>query len=411
MTEAVIVPDVIHQAVALVAEGFSIRKAADALDVPTKRISFWQHRHREVWDDLLAETIDKLLLVVRSSVMTDAILEEPDRFLRMATAADKWCQKRNESLFQGTGQTTLLSFFESYYRPTCLVDVSANTMHLIKIVLRRWRLLTGDPPLAAINTEMLVKFRECLMRSRGQKPYERMSPVTVGNFLRYVQMILDKAGPKGARNRDAAGILGEVPWTRPPRPDIDPPRIVSDQRLSDVYLAAVCMTAPNLPGIKPPLWWQTLLVVTHATALRRRSLFAARMGNIDWNARTLLVPGGAIKSRRGMVVYLNDAAMVHLRKMRTNREKLFPWPFSKEWFDKSFHHLQYEAGIPEAEHFGLHEIRKTVATKLWQVSPEAARLLLGHSRDDVTRKHYVNGENIITRGVNAIPQPAAFTRT
>ena len=56
----------------------------------------------------------------------------------------------------------------------------------------------------------------------------------------------------------------------------------------------------------------------------------------------------------------------------------------------------------------MHAIRKTVATMLYEVSPGAAQFALGHTTDDVTRKHYVDGGGLVARALDQLPQPEAF---
>lgn len=68
------------------------------------------------------------------------------------------------------------------------------------------------------------------------------------------------------------------------------------------------------------------------------------------------------------------------------------------------------AGIPKAQHFGLHDIRKTVGTNLWASSPQAAQFVLGHSNVAVTAKHYVDQTSIVAAAVDRLKQPEAFIR-
>jgi integrase len=219
---------------------------------------------------------------------------------------------------------------------------------------------------------------------------------------------LDKAGPPSYRNRDAAGIIPQPPWIRKPRAQEKPVRIVTPQELSDVYLSAIAMNTPRIPGFKPAAWWRALLVVAYNTSLRRRTLFEARMEQMDWVQHCLVIPAKQMKSRRPHVTHLNATAVAHLLKIRTDRELLFPWPHCKRHFDTCFHKLQTAAAIPEHEHFGLHDLRKTHATLLWESSPAAARLSLGHTNDDITRRHYVAPDGIVARALDSLQQPQAF---
>ena len=101
--------------------------------------------------------------------------------------------------------------------------------------------------------------------------------------------------------------------------------------------------------------------------------------------------------------------MGHLQKTRTDREYILPLTVKDlHTFHKWFHKLQYLAGIPKGEHFGLHGIRRTVATRLWENNPEAAQLALGHVAAAITRRHYIQSADIVSRALDLLPQPEAF---
>ena len=246
---------------------------------------------------------------------------------------------------------------------------------------------------------------------RGNKPHMRASPNSVRAHLRVVQLLLDKLGPPGRRNRDGLGILDIVPWALPPRQVQRIPRTVKLAYLSDCYLAAVGMDRPKFPGVRPPAFWRALLTVAWNTGLRRGTLFSMRSDEIDWTGCRLMLPAERMKSRRPMVVHLNPAALAALRSIRADRELVFQPPspaWSKSQFYKLFHKLQDLAAIPKKDHFGLHDIRRTAATALWEINPGAAQFALSHTSSDVTRKHYVDGGPLVARALDALPQPQAL---
>ncbi len=134
------------------------------------------------------------------------------------------------------------------------------------------------------------------------------------------------------------------------------------------------------------------------------------MTDIDWQGKQLVIPAKRMKAGRDHIVPLNETAMKHLRKTRTDREYILPLTVGDlHTFHKWFHKLQDLAGIPRPEHFGLHAIRRTMATHLWENNPEAATLALGHVAAAITRRHYVKGADIVARALDALPQPEAFS--
>ena len=129
---------------------------------------------------------------------------------------------------------------------------------------------------------------------------------------------------------------------------------------------------------------------------------------------------GAAQVGRYQTIHLNAVAAEHLVRIRTDRELLFPWPLSLTEFNRHWHKLLTAAGVARQDHFALCSIRPTAGTILWVLNPKAARLCLGHQDAATTIHHYVAGQALIARalddlpevfvarGLDALPQPAAF---
>jgi integrase len=394
------------RAAAMVAEGLYWTDIGQQLGIGIRQLTL---AHPELWRRLLDEAEAKMVVTIRAEAGTDAVLSDPTQWVRSAKLAEHWLAARGEPLFPAdpAGGETLSRFFERYYVP--LSTAQPQAMYQYRNAVRLWTLSTGDPPLVSINPPLLARFKTFLSNLRGVKPHLRFSPRSVLGRLGYIQSILDKAGPPSRHCRDAADILHRVPWVRPPKVPQPIPQIVTDVELGNCYLAAIAMPKPEIRGFKPADWWRALLVTVYNTGLRRRTLLGLRMEYIDWEGRRIVIPPRDIKSGRGHVAYLNDTTLEHLRRIRTNREFVFEWPGSQRQMYLWWHRLQTEAGIPWKEHFGLHDIRRTTATRLWEFSPQAAQLALGHAGQDVTIRHYVQGRGIVQRAVDALPQPKAFT--
>ena len=90
---------------------------------------------------------------------------------------------------------------------------------------------------------------------------------------------------------------------------------------------------------------------------------------------------------------------------RTDRELIFPWPYNWNYFHKIFHRLQNAAGIPRVEHFGLHNIRKAMATILWEIRPRRPNLHWDTQDQATTAKHYVQSAAIVAQALDKLPQP------
>jgi integrase len=109
------------------------------------------------------------------------------------------------------------------------------------------------------------------------------------------------------------------------------------------------------------------------------------------------------------IIPLNDTVITHLQAIRGDREYLFE--FGKRvdrYFYTYLHKLQDQCGIPRAEHFGLHTLRRTCATAMWECNPQAAQFALGHTSMETTASYYVRAQGMLARAVEQMPQPSAF---
>lgn len=389
--------------------GKTNREIAAKMGINPASIDSWRRVYAPVWNAIEEKLVNEVVVWVRQSVGTEEILDDPDLYLSRADRAERWCRAAGVDLFPVPEEPTLLSFYRDFYLPVCLGEASDGHKAYCEIILRRWKLVTADPPLAEITPELLAKFRDSLIRSRGLKPTERMQPRTVAHMLTMIQAFLTKAGPPGPRNRDGASVIEKVPWVRPPRWENPMPRAATEEQINAIYTAAVGMETPRLPKVKAPAFWRSLIAVACCTGLRAGTLFALRFEWIDWQRRLITIPGRSMKSRRQHIVPLNETALRHLHAIRDDeRELVFPWRRNKRNFYHWFHKLQEMAGIPKPEWFGLHALRKWHGSQLWAMNPAAAQLSLGHRNVDVTIGHYIDGLSIVTSAINQLPQPAAF---
>jgi integrase len=398
----------IRKATALLAAGEDREEVARQCGVTVEGMKEWQKLHPKFWKEEYGRAMTAAIAVVRRIAGTEAVSADPERFVRQATRADRWARDHGESLFPKREGWTVSTFYERYYKPLRLTDATAVAIAKYEGTVKRWGLLTGDPPLTEISGQTLAAFRVCLEKMCGKGRVLPMSSATVRGHVNTINTLLTKAGPPGPRNRDAADILAKPPWLRPPRVDPPTPRIPTPEQISAAYQGAASMDVPWGDGVKPPAWWKALLAVAFNTGLRRRSLFDLRWEWVDLKRSRITIPPRSTKSRRIQIIHLNPAALSHLAAIRTDREKVFPWPGSMKMFYTHFHKLLQFAGIPRKDHFGLHGLRKALATVLWEESPQAAQFALGHAGMAVTRSHYIAGDAMLARALDDVPQPTAF---
>jgi integrase len=385
------------------------QQIADELGEPIEKLHDWQQRHASYWRFAYDQGMENMRQMINAQAGTSAVVANAP-LLKSAERCDQWCRERGESLFPTSGETsTLVDFFEQYYRPIVIPDARESTLKEYRSTLRSWCLFTGNPPLAEITNGTLQRFRDCLSKSPGRQAGELKSPNTVRKNLIAVATLLAKAGPAGHHNRDGAGLIPNVPYVRAPRKILREPRFVRPELIESCYAAAAKMSSPFVRGVKPADWWRAFIVILFNTGLRRVALLSLRFSDVNWQAATLSVRAEISKTLRGQTLPLHPVVIDHLRAIQTDRQVIFEWRYHKRHVIFLFHRLQELAGVPANECFTIHDLRRTVATLHWQHSPAAAQLLLGHSGGNVTTDHYVNRQQILSNAMATLPQPAAFT--
>ncbi len=398
----------IAQAARLLAEGVSVEAIAKRLGVVDRAVEYWKTNYPDLWRADFRKAMEGVLLKVRREAGTGAVLKDPSTYMEVAARADKWANEEGAELFPVDQVDMSLSvFFKGVFVRQFLGTAKTTTREQYEFAVRLWARATGDPPVRLISGATMAGFRDTLlgMKGRGGRPY---SANTVRSKLRLVQTLLDKLGPTGPRRRDALGVLATVPYCKPPRAELDIPRIVSMEMIEKLYAACQWATKPEMVE-SPADWWRALLMVATYTGLRHGTLFALRWEWIDWQERTLMIPAGVLKGRRGLLLPLNQLILNHLQKIKAPAGLVFQWPYTQHWLMRELYTLERMAGIPSKEVFGFQVLRRVAATMLWRAAPEAARLILGHRSEAITIAHYVHGPSVTRGALDRLPQPETFS--
>jgi len=399
----------IRQAVAMLAKGQSMEAIAQELQCTVRALELLRKQYAPVWRHEFNLAVQGTIEKVRKDAGTDRVLADPDEYMRLATAADKWTSAEEQALFHEVeADLTLEGFFNVHFLPR-LMNVTPDHRRHYRNTVNMWKRITGNPPLRLITPLTLAKFREALagMLGYGGLPY---STTTIRHKFVYIGAILSAAGPAGPRCRDALGILTKVPYIPLPPRQQKMPEVVPLEFLDRCYRAAQMMDKPLFMGITPEKWWRALLVIALNTALRRSSLLKLRWEYVDIERNLIILPAEILKSRRPLVLPISPTMREHLAALPRYSANILPWPYCWQTFDNSFRKLQLLAGIPPEKRFGMHGIRRTAGTMMWKHSPEAAKLMLGHRSEVITMAHYINSAEVVKGALDSMPQPAAFAK-
>ncbi len=300
---------------------------------------------------------------------------------------------------------TLDGWFESVYAVTYEAGCRPRTLEEYRVSLGKWKAFTDDPPLDAIDSLMLGRFKAWLLES------EQLARATVNKHLRHVHAILGKAGPPGPGNRDAAGLIATSPWTKPLKELERLPRSVESDVLGSIYQASRFAHYPELEDIKAADWWRALMVLAYTSGFRRGALMSLVWSQVDVANREFRIAAEDDKCGRERRKPLHRLAVVHLVKIRTADGRVFPWPHSMTTFYRQWHRIQIKADIERADHIKLHDLKRTCGSIAAELgSAFAVQKLLDHGSVR-TSQLYVNPTKELRGVVDAFPIPAAFEET
>lgn len=317
---------------------------------------------------------------------------------------------------------TVSEFFAAYVLPSYLLGKKRDpkTIAGYWTAIHRWAELTGDPPLRQVEQLTLAEFvrKDSELPGRDGGP---ISPNTVRSHLRYLQLVLDLAGPKTMEMRKTAatddGLYG---LTRRGQPRIPPQFDGPDERpkpaedsftLEEIRLLIAAgdqARAPVFPAIRTGRWWEGLIRALYnsdlriGTAIDLQGEWIVRIG--EWGY--IQIPGANYKGGLPTMIFLSPAALAAIASMPWDVSvgSVFRWPRSMG----SLWRIWREDIVPAAgvRSFGFHALRKAGIDELYDRSPQAASSQAGHRDSRTTRKHYVRPATL-ARGLAKLIGPAA----
>lgn len=310
---------------------------------------------------------------------------------------------------------TLGEFVGGWVATHYLIGQAERTAEAWQGTVSVYRQITGDPPLRLFVTasrdgldvefcrELVRRFREGLERRRWKgKPIAHNTQV---GHLKQLRAILRLAGPDPEGSGRYAGILPAVPWVKAPairQTDVD---TLSVREIEAWLDACEQANGPDLGGLRPACWWQSLVIWLYNTGMRIGSTLAARRSWIESSGFWMVIPAQFVKGKRApLLIYLNRWSRAALFWNRTAEDRIWPWP----WTPKHFHPSRQRLirGLPDWERFHPHALRATLATWLQARGPHLAAMQLGHSSaKDIATFHYTDKRRVLPLHLEHLPQP------
>lgn len=287
-------------------------------------------------------------------------------------------------------------------------EADPKTVKRYRESLAHWARLTGDPPIAAVDGFLLLKFRTGLVKTPARDDGPPLSKQTANVHIRQINHVLAVLGPRAPGYRKAMGILPDFFGIEPYKTQKPLPRNVSAAAICAAYNAAGRMTQPLIDGLSVCNWWQALICLALNTGCRREALLGIEWSEVDFGQRTIRVLSHLDKRDTEREKPLNRSAVEHLMRIRRARGRVLPWRLQEAAYYRHWRKLQEAAGLDEAERFTLHDLKRTCGTMLSAhcgASPYQVDFMLDHVPGDVTGGHYVNPIDGLREIVERMPQP------
>lgn len=308
-----------------------------------------------------------------------------------------------------SAEMTLVEFFHAYAWPDCLAtkgDCEKTRRDYLRS-LDYWARLTGNPPIGDITKRTCSQFLRQLraVEFRGRP----IADNTVYKHWVVIERLLEWTGPESRSVRHGADLVD-----RPPR--IDGPRRVHEQpkpcySLEDLWhwlqvLPQEARGFRKLERTDPADWWRALILTFYNTGMRPGTLFSIRWEML--RDHSLRVPREMVKGRRrGLLLYLNRAALDALQPIRRPAGLVFRWegwPEAESTLRNHRDRLQDAAGIPRLDFTAF---RRTFTTEAGKIGPIAMQLMTGHVGLGLrmAAEHYIDAGQVLADAMEKMPQP------
>lgn len=297
-----------------------------------------------------------------------------------------------------SGALTLSEFVERYYKPVHLVmaDARPRNLEAIDESVAYWVRFTGDPRLDEIGVFHSRDFVVGLKSLPGKK-YATLANNTVRKHCAAVQAILDLCGRPSRDQREALGILDEVPYiARPPK---QKPAAEGGYSLEELIRLMENADAAEQPRkihgrpINTGDYHRRIYALIFNTGVRIGGVMTMTWSH--FHGDHLILPARvAVKGHEDKRLELNDQARSVIEAMRGyHAERIFPWPYS--WpgsrgnLYRRGHRLICQCLPPERrDDYAYHDLRKLHNYLLAGINNLACMKSLGHSNWGTTVDHY-----------------------
>jgi len=301
-------------------------------------------------------------------------------------------------------------FFDVWAWPYCLEPAGREpgTESAYRTAISYWVRLTGNPPIAEITRQHMVRFLNGLKTMTSLRTGGPLSIASVRKHMLVIQRLLEWTAHPDRHNPNGAGLRSDVPWCPIPRKEFPTPRPGFSLPEIGGWLAVlpdVAEPMPTVDGTDPVAWWRALLLVSYNTGMRPGTTFRVTWDMLD--GHTLRIPPTIVKGHFGRLVWLNDHALAALEPLRRSSGLVFGWdgwPARETTLRRHLRAQQRAASVPQRSLYGF---RRAFATECGKINPLAMQIALGHVGLglQMAANHYIDHEAVLAEALSKLPQP------
>lgn len=253
------------------------------------------------------------------------------------------------------------------------LTVRKGTVSLYQQTGQAFLTTVGDPQVAELTADSLLKFAELRLRQRTDRVGRTVQPTTVNRNLRDLRAFLGWCQERG--------WIARLPRVRLLKQERDEVRFFSPDQMEKLLAAA---REVEISGVRFDLFLRVLLW----SALRIGEALSLSWENVDLAYRQLAVPGKRTKTGKPVYVPLSLPLLETLKALpKPRRGPLFPWSQASGHLHACWQQTVARAGVP---YLKLHALRHTAATMLVDagLKPHQLQQML-HASLATTLKYYV----------------------
>jgi integrase len=279
---------------------------------------------------------------------------------------------RRLELDKGNGSEFLLAnVYANQYEPLALRSRRPNTKRLYVTTLRTFdKFLKRSATLDDLNDDAVSKYATW----RGRRINKRSVNKDLFNLLAMWRWCNRK------------GMVESWPDVQLEKPPARTPVAWAEADLRKLYAAMVAL--PGRVGKhRAKLWWPALLLTLWDSAERISAVMALTWDRVDLESRWVVFRAEERKgAREDSAVRLSKETIAALKKIRGDREEVFPWPYSRTYLWYVLTRILESAGLPMDARSKFHRIRRTVASYA-EAAGANATVMLRHSKREITEAY------------------------